>query len=117
MMDNQSAIALTKNSVDHSRSKHIDTRYHFIREQVVSGNIQVMYVRTDEMLADLMTKHVNGTILLKLMQLLGITRVIVKRGSVSQSLLVFDNHSEADQRADGPDGKRSKPSLQQGLTV
>ena len=84
MMDNQSAIALTKNSVDHGRSKHIDTRYHFIREQVVSGNLQVMYTPTNEMLADLMTKHVNGTILQKLLQLLGITRVVVNRGSVRQ---------------------------------
>ena len=55
-VDNQSAIQLCKNPVFHDRSKHIETRYHFIRECVQSVKITVDYVHTGEQLADIMTK-------------------------------------------------------------
>nr|ABB47537.2 retrotransposon protein, putative, unclassified [Oryza sativa Japonica Group] len=55
-VDNKSAIALMKNPVFHGRSKHIDTRYHFIRECVESGKIQIEFVRTEEQRADALTK-------------------------------------------------------------
>lgn len=56
--DNQSAIKLSKNSVFHSRSKHIDIRYHFSREAQERGDIIVKYVPTDEMSADVLTKSI-----------------------------------------------------------
>ena len=46
MVDNQSAIALTKNPVHHDRRKHIDTKYHFIRNCVDGGQIKLKYVET-----------------------------------------------------------------------
>ena len=46
MVDNQSAIALAKNPVYHDRSKHIDTKYHFIRDCVDGGQIKLEYVET-----------------------------------------------------------------------
>ena len=46
MVDNQSAIALAKNPVHHDRSKHIDTKYHFIRDCVDGGQIKLEYVET-----------------------------------------------------------------------
>ena len=55
-VDNNSAIALMKNLVFHGRSKHIDIRYHFIRECVERGQIEVKRVCTDEQKADLLTK-------------------------------------------------------------
>jgi hypothetical protein len=55
-MDNQSAIALCKNPVFHERSKHIDTKYHFIREKVEEGLIDVKYCGTNDQLADILTK-------------------------------------------------------------
>jgi hypothetical protein len=55
-MDNQSAIALSKNPVRHDRSKHIDTKFHFIRECVEDGRISLGYVGTQEQLADVLTK-------------------------------------------------------------
>nr|GEZ39942.1 hypothetical protein [Tanacetum cinerariifolium] len=54
--DNKSAIALCCNNVQHSRSKHIGIRYHFIKEQVENGVIELYFVNTEYQLADLFTK-------------------------------------------------------------
>nr|GEZ10466.1 hypothetical protein [Tanacetum cinerariifolium] len=54
--DNKSAIALCCNNVQHSRSKHINIRYHFIKEQVENGVIELYFVNTEYQLADLFTK-------------------------------------------------------------
>ncbi|GKE51270.1 hypothetical protein Tco_1486426, partial [Tanacetum coccineum] len=51
-----SAIALCCYKVQHSRSKHIDIRYHFIREQVEKGVVELYFVTTDYQLADIFTK-------------------------------------------------------------
>ena len=57
--DNQGAIALVKNPVKHSRSKHIDIRYHFIREHFQSNRITLDYVQSDYNLADPFTKPLS----------------------------------------------------------
>nr|GEX74179.1 hypothetical protein [Tanacetum cinerariifolium] len=54
--DNKSAIALCCNNVQHSRSKHIDIRYHFIKEQVEQGVIELYFFNTEYQLADLFSK-------------------------------------------------------------
>ncbi|GKB18836.1 copia protein [Tanacetum coccineum] len=54
--DNKSAIALCCNNVQHSRSKHIDIRHYFIREQVEKGVVELYFVRTEYQLADIFTK-------------------------------------------------------------
>ncbi|GKA06859.1 integrase, catalytic region, zinc finger, CCHC-type containing protein [Tanacetum coccineum] len=54
--DNKSAIALCCNNVQHSRAKHIDVRYHFIKEQVENGIVELYFVRTEYQLADIFTK-------------------------------------------------------------
>ncbi|GJV01624.1 hypothetical protein Tco_1335193 [Tanacetum coccineum] len=54
--DNTSAIALSNNSVLHSRTKHIDIRYHFIRDHILKGDIELHFVPTDLQLADIFTK-------------------------------------------------------------
>ncbi|KAC9923458.1 hypothetical protein E3N88_45065 [Mikania micrantha] len=55
-VDNKSAIALIRNPVFQGRSKHIDTRYHFIRESVEKEQIRIEYVSGDEQKADILTK-------------------------------------------------------------
>ncbi|GJR30458.1 retrovirus-related pol polyprotein from transposon TNT 1-94 [Tanacetum coccineum] len=54
--ESQSAIAISCNPVQHSRIKHIYTRYHFIKEQVENGIIELYFVRTEYQLADMFTK-------------------------------------------------------------
>nr|GEU93460.1 Gag-Pol polyprotein [Tanacetum cinerariifolium] len=54
--DNRGAIALCCNNVQHSRSKHIDIRHHFIREQVERGVVELYFVSTDYQLVDIFTK-------------------------------------------------------------
>nr|GFC33599.1 retrotransposon protein, putative, unclassified [Tanacetum cinerariifolium] len=54
--DNKSAIAFCCNNVQHSRSKHIDIRYHFIKEHVENGVIELYFVNTEYQLADIFTK-------------------------------------------------------------
>ena len=57
--DNQVAIALSKGSQYHARTKHIDIRFHFIREAVENSLITLVYCPTKTMTADLLTKPLN----------------------------------------------------------
>ena len=54
--DNQSAIAIAKNPRFHGRAKHIEIKYHFIREQVQKGSVELKYCPTKKMIADILTK-------------------------------------------------------------
>ena len=56
LVDNQSAITLSKNPVHHNRTKHIDTSYHFIRECVEDKKIEIAFIRTEDQLADMFSK-------------------------------------------------------------
>ncbi len=59
MEDNQSAISMAKNPQFHGRAKHINIKYHFIREQVSESKIRLEYCPTKHMLADLLTKGIG----------------------------------------------------------
>uniref|UniRef100_A0AAV1TBY2 Reverse transcriptase Ty1/copia-type domain-containing protein n=1 Tax=Peronospora matthiolae TaxID=2874970 RepID=A0AAV1TBY2_9STRA len=58
--DNQSCIKMTKNPVNHGRAKHIDIKYHHIRDEVKRGEVKLKYCETAVMLADIMTKGLHG---------------------------------------------------------
>ncbi|CAL2255962.1 unnamed protein product [Prunus armeniaca] len=60
--DNLSTLALSSNPVDHSRIKHLDIDFHFVREQVQKKDLLVQYVSTDEQLTDVFTKGLHGPI-------------------------------------------------------
>ena len=66
-VDNQSAIALAKNPVNHKRSKHIDIRYHFIRCEIEDGNVSLLYIPSEENVADVFTKPLSGLRIKKLL--------------------------------------------------
>ena len=73
-VDNKSAIALAKNPVFHDRSKHIDTRYHFIRECVTSKQVQLKYVKSQDQIADIFTKPLKTENFARLRYSLGIIK-------------------------------------------
>ena len=59
MKDNQGAICIAKNPVSHARTKHIDVRYHYIREALSEETIELKYCPTNEMIADIFTKPLH----------------------------------------------------------
>jgi hypothetical protein len=59
LCDNQRYIKMTKNPIFHDRSKHIEIRYHYIRDMVQRGAIKLQYVSTDEQVADVLTKPLS----------------------------------------------------------
>ena len=69
--DNTSAIAITQNPVLHSRTKHIDVRYHFIRDHVEKKNVRIEYVRTEKQIADIFTKPLSEARFMELRNELG----------------------------------------------
>lgn len=71
-MDNQSAIKLVKNPEYHKRSKHIDVKYHFIREKFQEGVFQIQYVATDEQFGDIFTKPLSRVKFEKFRNLIGV---------------------------------------------
>jgi hypothetical protein len=70
--DNQGAIALAKDNKFHGRTKHIDLRYHFIREAVEDGKINVKYVPTDDNVSDIFTKPLPRPKFQHFVELLGL---------------------------------------------
>ncbi|KAH9715667.1 hypothetical protein KPL71_021147 [Citrus sinensis] len=79
-VDNKSAIALSKNPVFHDRSKHIDTRYHFIRECIARKEVQIKYVKSQDQAANIFTKPLKQEDFVKFKSLLGITGSSLRGG-------------------------------------
>jgi hypothetical protein len=73
--DNKSTIALSKNHVFHKKTKHIDTRYHFIRELVNNGELILQHCRSNEQLADIFTKALAQDQFEYLREALGIVNI------------------------------------------
>ncbi len=72
--DNQATISMTSN-VHHGRSKHIDIKYHFVREKVYDGTVELRYCRSGLMLADMLTKGLSGKVFESLRTLAGIVPI------------------------------------------
>jgi hypothetical protein len=71
--DNQAAIALASNNKFHSRTKHIDLQYHFIRAHIKNGLFEIRYCPTDENMADALTKPLPQPRLQKLRTMMGLS--------------------------------------------
>lgn len=74
-IDNKSAIDLAKNPVFHGRSKHIDIRYHFIRECVNRGEIVIKHIPTEEQRADALTKALATVKFERMVALMGVKKL------------------------------------------
>lgn len=84
--DNQAAISLSPNPLSRSRTKRIDTRYHFNREELQRGTIAVEYIPTNEMVAD---EPLSKSYFVKLRHDRGL-EFIVQRLKISKSESVID---------------------------
>ncbi|GJZ72437.1 retrovirus-related pol polyprotein from transposon TNT 1-94 [Tanacetum coccineum] len=73
--DNTSVIAISNNLVFHSRTKHIDIRYHFIRDHILKGNIELYFVPTKLHLADIFTKPLAEPSFTRLVAELGMLNI------------------------------------------
>jgi hypothetical protein len=70
--DNQSCIALAKNPIHHARTKHIDIQHHFVREKVESNEVKIVYMPTETMVADALTKALAYPKFKKLVEEMGL---------------------------------------------
>jgi hypothetical protein len=59
LCDNESAIKIAYNPCEHSRTKHIDTRHHFLRDHAIKENIVISHVGTNDQLVDIFTKPLD----------------------------------------------------------
>ena len=75
-VDNKSAISLIKNPVHHDRTKHIDIKYHYVRECAEQGLIEVQFIGTAEQLGDILTKALGRLKYDELRGKIGLTKVI-----------------------------------------
>ena len=75
MVDNKSAIELSKNPVHHDRGKHIDIKFHYVRDCMEAGKVQIDHVGTKDQLADLLTKALGRVQFIELWQRLGVARI------------------------------------------
>ena len=75
MVDNQPAIALVKNPVLHDQSKHIDVKFHCLRDCVDGGQIVIEFVETGRQLADVLTKPLGRLRLTELKEMIDMEKV------------------------------------------
>ena len=79
-VDNKAAIALAKNPVFHDRSKHIDTRYHYIRECIARKDVQLEYVKSHDQVVNIFTKPLKQEYFIKLKKFDWSNKIKFKRG-------------------------------------
>ena len=60
LCNNKAAISISENSVQHDKTKHVEVDRHFIKEKLEGGLIELPFVRSEDQLADILTKAVNG---------------------------------------------------------
>ena len=70
--DNTSAINLTKNPIQHSRTKHIEIRHHFLRDHAQKGDIRLEFIPSEDQIADILTKPLSEASFCKIRKLMGL---------------------------------------------
>ena len=103
LVDNKSALALTKNPEFHGRSKHIHRRYHFIRECVENDLIEVQHVPGNDQKADILTKALGRIKYKEMRELIGVQ-------DITQVSLKFKGENVGSKLENNLSGKISNPS-------
>jgi hypothetical protein len=99
--DNQSCIELTRNPIQHSRTKHIDIKFHFIREKIKDQICEPQYLKTEEMPADVLTKALSKERHKKFVKRLGLEQKLqsgsVEDGRFGCNFCLEEGHKVGDQ--------------------
>ena len=74
LWDNQCGIHLSENPIFHDRFKHIDIKYHYIRDMVQQGAIRLQHIGTDEQIANILTKPLEKVKFLTFREQLGVVQ-------------------------------------------
>ena len=106
--DSQSTIALSANPKYHSRSKHVDTQYHFTREKVLTHEIQLSYVSTNDMTADILTKSLPNDKHHRCMTCLGMCLILASK---IQALTTYTKHPNSSFYSSHLCGSSSQPCI------
>jgi hypothetical protein len=72
---NKFAISLANNPIAHGRSKHIETKYHFLRDQVSKEKLTVVHYRTELQIPDILTKPLKADRFKDTRKMVGITNI------------------------------------------
>ncbi|KAJ9547376.1 hypothetical protein OSB04_019919 [Centaurea solstitialis] len=94
LYDNKSTISILENPVQHSKTKHIDIKYHFLKHQVEEGNVEMYFVNTELQLANLFTKALDEKRFTFLIEKIGMTGSleIILKSPTSSTVGQSDNH-------------------------
>ena len=77
-VDNKSAIAIAKNPVQHGRTKHINVKFHAIREAEKNGEVNLVHCCSENQIADILTKALSKAKFEELRSRLGVSKKILK---------------------------------------
>ena len=86
-IDNSLVIALAKNPVFHDRSKHIDTRFHYLQDCIANKEVEVKYMKTQDQVADIFTKPLKYDVFIKMRDVLGVMKKSSLRGDIESKLI------------------------------
>jgi hypothetical protein len=81
--DNKSAIAMAKNPIYHSKTRHIAIKHHFIRKAIEEGEVELKFWRTEKQVADIFTKALPKEKFQQLREALGVQEQHIKRENVT----------------------------------
>ena len=87
MVYNQPAIALAKNLVLHDRCKHIDVKFHFLRDCIDGGQIIIKFVETGRQLTDVLTKSLDRPRFMELKKMIDMERILGLAAGLWEELL------------------------------
>ena len=87
MVDNQPTIALAKNLILYDRSKHIDIKFHFLRDCVDGGQIVIKFIKTGRQLADVLTEPLGRLRFTELKKIIGMEGVLGLTAGLGKELL------------------------------
>ncbi|CAL2280637.1 unnamed protein product [Prunus armeniaca] len=82
LCDNTSAIAMARNPVHHQKTRHISWKFHFIREAIQAKEIELIYCKTEDQIADIFTKALPKDRFVSLRRLLGVKSAKGLEGSI-----------------------------------